>query len=98
MSQSWKARKMVPGKDSIATMALHYGTTPATLREVIRKAGSKVIRDDGFKGTFVLVKKATVWSDGRVGIDLATTTLTREAITAVVLWKIQQDEQPEVAA
>lgn len=93
MSESWKARKMVPGKDSIATMALHYGTTPATLREVIRKAGAEVIRDDGLKLTFVLAKKATVWSDGQVGINLATTALTKAAISAVVQWKISLDEE-----
>jgi hypothetical protein len=93
VSESWKARKMVPGKDTIATMALHYGTTPATLREVIRKAGAEVIRDDGLKLTFVLAKKTTVWSDGRVGVDLATTALTKAAISAVVQWKISLDEE-----
>lgn len=93
MSDSWKARKMVPGKDTINTMALHYGTTPATLREVIRKAKAEVIREDGFQGTFTLVKKATVWSDGQVGVDLATTKLTKAAILAVVQWKISLDEE-----
>lgn len=103
MSDSWKARKMVPGKDTISTMALHYGTTPATLREVIKQAGVEVIREDGFKGALATVKsvshKSRVigWSDGVPGVDSSTTKLTRAAISAVVQWKIEQSETTAAA-
>lgn len=110
MSESWKARKMVPGKDTISTMALHYGTNSGTLIEVIRVSGADVIRDDGYKGPLVRVhsrakldgtlrnrnRNVLGWGDGKVGVNPAFTLLTTAAIRAVAQWKIEQ--QPETVA
>ena len=50
MTQSFKARQMVPGKDTIRVMATHYGLKPSVVRDIIMKAGVKVVREDGFRG------------------------------------------------
>lgn len=110
MSESWKARKMVPGKDTISTMALHYGTNTSTLIEAIRASEAEVIRADGHQGSLALVgtkqrldgternrnRKVLGWADGQIGVDPNTTKLTKAAIFAVVAWKVAQSQ--DVAA
>lgn len=105
MEQSWKARQMVPGKDTISVMAKHYGLRPSVVRDIVKTAGVQVIREDGFRGTLtmVIVDEAVIgqsklrktrlagWSDGKVGINPATTKLTRPAIMAVARWKHEND-------
>lgn len=97
MTQSFKARQMVPSKDTIAVMALHYGLKPSTVRDVIKRARVKLIREDGFKGTLVSIPGASrvKWSDGVEGVDPKTTKLTRPAINAVAKWKFEQSENTE---
>ena len=109
MAQSWMARQMVPGKDNLSTMAMHYGIGTGTIIEVIRDSGAGVIRADGHKGSLILVgskerldgtlrnrnRKVTGWDDGQIGVDPATTILTRPAILAVADWKIEQQEDEE---
>jgi hypothetical protein len=89
--QSFKARQMVPGKDTISVIAMHYGFTPSHVRDIIMKAGARVTREDGFTGTLLKAKtfKFAVWSDGRVGVNPAKTKLTRQAIKAVSQWAWQ---------
>lgn len=105
MVQSWKARQMVPGKDTISVMAKHYGLKPSKVRDIVKEAGVQVIREDGFRGTLVMVTvdeavigqpklrktRLAGWSDGTVGIDPATTKLTKPAIMAVARWKHEND-------
>ncbi|HEY6020510.1 MAG TPA: hypothetical protein VIY48_11675 [Candidatus Paceibacterota bacterium] len=107
MSESWTARKMVPGKDTISVMAMHYGFKPSVVRDVIRAAGVKVIREDGFKGYLhmktvsgssvgkpgVRRTKVITWSDGSLGVDPATTKLTKEAIKAVAFWAFNKSNE-----
>jgi hypothetical protein len=92
MTQTFKARQMVPSRDTIAVMALHYGLKPSIVRDVIKRAGAKLIREDGFRGTLVSIPGASRvrWSDGVEGVDPKTTKLTRKAITAVSRWKFEQ--------
>lgn len=106
MSESWKARKMVPGRDTIRVMATHYGLKPSDVRDIIRKAGAKVIREDGFRGYLHMttvsgvrvgkpeVKRSKViaWSDGSLGVDADTTKLTKEAIMAVATWAMNKTD------
>ena len=111
MVKSWKARKMVPGKDTLSIMAMHYGLSPSKARDIIISAGVKVIREDGFKGKLLVFGKRNVsaivvglsprlmnqrrvtgWEDGLIGVELATTKLTRPAIRAVAQWKFLQDD------
>jgi len=110
-TKTWKARKMVPSKDTISVMALHYGLRPSKVRDIIKSAGVKVIREDGFKGKLVNLggkRNAIVvglspqlmgqkfiagWEDGRIGVDPATTRLTKAAIMAVAFWKFQKDSE-----
>lgn len=93
--QSWKARQMVPGQDTISIMAMHYGFKPSQVRDIIKAAGVEVIREDGFKGQLVSVKGSRTpgWSDGQVGVDPATTKLTRPAIKAVADWAWRKSEE-----
>lgn len=100
MAQSWKARQMVPGKDNISTMALHYGLKSTDVQQVCREAGVDLVREDGFRGTLAMVdskvtlagqprnrnRKVLGWSDGQVGVNPETTKLTRSAITSVARW------------
>jgi hypothetical protein len=71
--QIWTARKMVPGKDTLSVMAMHYGITTSTIIEVVRTADADVIREDGFHGFLAAVKNGLRgrpklgWSDGQVG-------------------------------
>ncbi len=94
--QSWKARKMIPGKDTISVMALHYGLKPSKVRDIIKTAGADVIREDGYQGGLVAIssgKTRTVgWSDGQA-VDPATTKLTRSAIKAVARWAFLKSEE-----
>lgn len=106
MTQSWKARPMIPGRDTISIMALHYNLAPTKVKEVIRRAAVEVIREDGFRGTVTLVepynpgggyngrrsRKVVGWSDGEVGVNPATTKLTKAAIMAVSRWAHSQGE------
>lgn len=106
MVSSFKARQMVPGKDTIGVMAMHYGLKPSQVRDIIMQAGVQVIREDGFKSALATAKKqivpgarktsVVVWSDGVEGVDPATTKLTKEAIMTVAKWKHEHDE--DVAA
>ena len=48
---TFKARQMRPGRDTIATMAMHYSIPNQRVREAILNAGAPVIREDGHKGT-----------------------------------------------
>ena len=112
MAKSWQARQMVPGKDTLSTMAMHYGITHGTIIEVVRQADVQVIREDGFLGFLGLVdtkarldgtlrnrnRKVAGWSDGQVGVNPETTKLTRPAIIAVAQWKFQQDDQENGSA
>jgi hypothetical protein len=91
MTASWVARKMIPGRDTVSVMAMHYGLRPNQVRDVIKEAGVEVIREDGFKGTLVKKSRGTAWSDGQVGFDPETTKLTRTAIMTVARWKIEKD-------
>lgn len=97
--QSIKARKTVPGRDTISVIASRYGLTPRRVRDIIRVAGAEVVREDGFRGKLVGVKDGHVgrpklgWSDGQVGVDPATTKLTRAAIRAVATWKISKMDE-----
>lgn len=106
MPVAWKARKMVSGKDTIAVMAMHYGLRPSKVRDIIREAGAKVIREDGYKSKLVMVEsevrslmlgarrtKVVGWEDGSAGVDPSTTKLTKPAIMAVALWKHQHDSE-----
>jgi hypothetical protein len=100
MTESWTARKMVAGKDTVRVMATHYGLKPSTVLEIIKAAEAPLFREDGYRGylhTKTLsgeaagkpsVKRTTVmmWSDGTVGVDPLTTKLTKAAIRAVALW------------
>jgi hypothetical protein len=104
MTQSFMARKMVPGKDTIKVMALHYGLKPSVVRDVIRKAGVKVIREDGYRSKLVFAdtrnavvssrtlrpSKVVGWEDGELGVDPETTRLTKAAIMAVAHWSFAQ--------
>lgn len=103
MQRSWKARKMIPGRDTLDTMAMHYGITTVAIRNILFNAGADLIREDGFRGQLKMVapqetslrsrpRKVLGWSDGQVGIDTDTTKLTRSAIDAVVQWKIQNED------
>jgi hypothetical protein len=95
---SFKARQMVPGKDTLSVMAMHYGLKPSTVRDIIKSANVPVIREDGFKGEIIMVsyapgkRKVLGWSDGQVGIDPDKTKLTKPAIMAVAHWKFLQSE------
>lgn len=88
---------MVPGRDTLSTMALHYGITHSEIRQIVENAGVPVIREDGFRGTITPVRNGHVgrprlgWSDGRVGVDVETTRLTKLAIREVSLWKHRQN-------
>lgn len=105
MEQSWKARPMVPGKDTLSVMAMHYGLTPKTIVEVVRESGADVIRVDGFRGNLTLVgtrerldgtprnrsRKVLGWSDGLAGAtDPSTIKLTRAAIREISRWAVAQ--------
>lgn len=106
METSFKARQMVPGRDTLSTMAMHYGISNTTIMEVVREASADVIRADGFHGFLNLVstnqrldgtprnrnRKVLGWSDGEVGVNPETTKLTRTAIRAVAAWKWRQDD------
>lgn len=100
---SWKARQTRPGIDSISNMAMRYGFPPSTLREVIRKAGTKVVREDGYRGKLeqhrttrptggflTTTRVITGWDDGVVGVDLDKTFVTRKSIRAVSRWAFQK--------
>lgn len=98
MVKSWKARKMVPGKDTIGVMAVHYGLSPSTVIRVIKSAKAEVIREDGFRGVIRMVNRAAGsgtswltngWSDGKFGVDPNTTRLTKSSIMAVSQWAHQ---------
>lgn len=97
MEQSWKARKMVAGQDTLSVMAMHYGLEPRVVRDVVMQAGVEVIREDGFTGTLIMVtsraakRKVIGWSDGQEGIDPDTTKLTEVAIKTISLWKHEND-------
>lgn len=104
MTQTFRARQMVPRKDTISVMALHYGLKPSDVRDIIRAAGAPVIREDGFKGYLHMTtvsglrvgkpeakrSKVFAWSDGMLGVNPDTTKLTRKAILAVARWKFEQ--------
>ena len=94
MTQTFTARQMVPSVDTIAVMAMHYGLKPSTVRDVIKRSGAKLIREDGFRGTLVSIPGASrvKWSDGVEGVNPKTTKLTRKAIMAVAQWKFQQSD------
>ena len=100
--QSWKARKMQPGHDTISTMAMHYGLKPKQVGNIIKTAGVDVIRQDGFRGKLVMIRDVDMdgkrmspvlgWSDGEPAVDFETTRLTKAAISAVAHWKIASSE------
>ncbi len=106
MQQSWKARKMVPGKDTLSTMALHYGISDVAIRDIILQLGVEVFREDGFRGTLEMVvtqeassgqtrnrnRKVIGWSDGQPGVNISTTKLTKQAIMTVARWKIEHQD------
>jgi hypothetical protein len=112
MTVTWKARKMVPGKDTLAVMAMHYGISTGTITEIVLEAGADVIREDGFRGSVTMVdtksrldgtlrsrnRKVAGWSDGQVGVNPETTKLTRTAIRAVVSWKFKHDDEENGSA
>ncbi len=99
--QSWKARKMVPGRDTISTMAMHYGLKPSQIRDIIMSAKSPLLREDGYRGALVMVDnrsgvgvrktKVIGWGDGQEGVNPDTTKLTKSAILAVAHWRLQID-------
>lgn len=97
MEESWKARKMVPGEDTLSIMAMHYGLKPNVVRDVVKQAGVEVIREDGFTGTLTMVtsrvakRRVIGWSDGQEGVDPDTTKLTEVAIKTISLWKHEND-------
>jgi hypothetical protein len=112
MTVTWQARKMVPGKDTLAVMAMHYGISTGTIIEVVLEAGADVIREDGFHGFVAMVdtksrldgtlrnrhRKVAGWSDGQVGVNPETTKLTRTAIRAVASWKFKHDDEENGSA
>lgn len=94
---SWKARQMVPGKDTIRVIATHYGLKPSQVVDIARKASAPLIREDGFESRIHLQRtrgavvgrpwrhmvSTPAWSDGSLGVDPMTTKITRPAINAV---------------
>lgn len=96
----FKARKMIPGKDTISVMAMHYGLKPSKVRDIIKQAGAEVIREDGHRGRLVNLTtsmvsdasgqvtskiRSVVWDDCQ-SVDPMTTKLTRQSIMAVADW------------
>lgn len=98
---------MVPGRDTVSVMALHYGLKPSLVRDIIKQAGVPVIRGtDGHRGTLVNLTtmmisqaegevtsrlRSVVWDDAQP-FDPETTKLTRAAIMTVARWKIENSE------
>lgn len=101
MVQSFKARQMQPGHDTISVMAMHYGFKPSKVTDIIKQAGAEVIREDGFRSKLLgaMVSKegkgkvrAIVWTDGVIGVNPDKTRLTKDAIKAVSLWAFRQQQ------